>query len=129
VASPDALNVVSVAVITDEATYLLKRPQDFPPAEIPELIRLAQAGELVELYRRSRVKLRDGRSAPPLEPLFNFNINRWALYAPGTTYFLPINELSALYINVLLELFDEETGAFILDERAGMRPAGIARFA
>jgi hypothetical protein len=129
VASADAVHTVAVAVINDEATYLLKRPQDFPPAEIPELIRLAAAGELVELYRRSRVRLCDGRVAPPLEPFYNFNINRWSLYAPGTTYFLPINELTALYINVLLEVFDEEMGGFLLDERAGLRPAGIARFA
>jgi hypothetical protein len=34
-----------------------------------------------------------------------------------------------MYINGLLEIFNETTGAFVLDERASFRPAGIGRFA
>ena len=128
IASPDAVNGISVAVINDEGAYLLRRPQDFPRTEIPELARLAQAGELPELYRRSRVRLAEGRVKPPLDPPYNFPINRWSLYAPGTTYFLPIAELTTLYVNVLLEAFDEGMGIFIADERAGLRPAGLTRF-
>ena len=129
VASPDAINTVSVFVTNDEATYLLKRPQDFAPTEIPELIELARRGELVELYRRSRIKISDGRAVPPVEPGYNFNINRWALYAPGSTYFLPVEEMTAVYVNAMLEAFDEEMAIFVVDERANFRPAGISRFA
>jgi hypothetical protein len=129
VASPDAINTVSVFVTNDEATYLLKRPQDFEPAEIPTLVELAGRGELVELYRRSRVMTSEGRAAPPVEPTYNFNINRWALYAPGGTYLLPVQEMTAIYINAMLEAFDEEMAVFVLDERANFRPAGISRFA
>ena len=129
VASPDAINTVSVFVTNDEATYLLKRPQDFALTEIPELIELARRGELVELYRRSRIKISDGRAAPPVEPGYNFNINRWALYAPGSTYFLPVEETTAIYVNAMLEAFDEEMAIFVVDERANFRPAGISRFA
>jgi hypothetical protein len=129
VASPDAINTVAVAVTNDEAAYLLKRPQDFAPSEIPELVRLAEQGKVTELYRRSRVKIGEGRAAPPLEPGFNFNINRWSLYAPGSSYFVPINEMTAIYINALIEAFDEAMALYILDERASFRPAGLARFA
>jgi hypothetical protein len=129
VASPDAINTVSVFVTNDNATYLLKRPQDFEPAEIPTLVELAGRGELVELYRRGRVKTSGGRAAPPVEPTYNFNINRWALYAPGGTYLLPVQEMTAIYINAMLEAFDEEMAVFVLDERANFRPAGISRFA
>ena len=59
----------------------------------------------------------------------NFSINRWSLYAPGTTYFLPIIETTALTISALLELFGEDMGVFLRDERAWYRPAGISRFA
>ena len=93
VASPDAINTDSVFVTHDEATYLLKRPQDFAPDEIPTLVELGRRGELVELYRKCRIKIADGRAAPPVEPGYNFNINRWALYAPGSTYFLPVEEI------------------------------------
>jgi hypothetical protein len=73
VASPDAINTVSVVLTNDEAAYLLKRPQDSAPDEIPELIELARKGDLVELYRRSRIKISDGRAsgratARPSEP-------------------------------------------------------------
>jgi hypothetical protein len=64
VASPDAVNTVAVVVTNDHATYLLRRPQDFLPSELPDLIRLAHEGALVELYRRSRIKLCDGRAKP-----------------------------------------------------------------
>jgi hypothetical protein len=71
----------------------------------------------------------EGRAAPPVEPTYNFNINRWALYAPGGTYLLPVQEMTAIYINAMLEAFDEEMAVFVLDERANFRPAGISRFA
>ena len=128
VASPDAINAVAVVLINDQATYLLKRPQDFPPGEIPTLIGLADQGALTELYHRSRVRLADRRVAPPVTPDLNFNINRWSLYAPGSTYLLPINELTAIYLNALLEAFEPEMGLFILDERARFQPAGLAAF-
>src|SRR5262245_32742871 len=129
IASADAVNTVAVVVTNDRATYLLKRPQDFEPAEIPQLVKLARQGALVELYRRSRIELSAGRTAPPLDAKHNFSINRWSLYAPGTTYFLPIIDTSALMINALLELFDPAMGVFVRDERAWFRPAGVARFA
>src|SRR6185503_7777381 len=72
VASADAVNTVAVIVTNDQATYLLRRPQDFPAAEFPALVKLAREGALLELYRRSRVKLFDGRIAPPLDAQHNF---------------------------------------------------------
>src|SRR5215472_18708172 len=86
VASPDAVHAVAVVITNDHGTWLLKRPQDFGPSEFPELARLARAGDLTGLYRRSRIQLADRRTAPPLDPGYNFSINRWSLYAPGTTY-------------------------------------------
>ncbi len=129
ISSADAINSVSLVITNDMATYLLKRPQDFDPAELPEIIDLAQRGDMVAWYRRSRVKIDDGRAEPPVEPGYNFNINKWSLYAKGGTYLVPVNELTALYINALLETFDETMALFILDERANFRPAGIGRFA
>jgi hypothetical protein len=129
IASGDAIQTVSLIVTNDEATYLIKRAQDFAPADIPQLIDLARQQKFAEFYRRARIKIKTGRAAPPLKPLDNVNVNRWSLYAPGTSYFLPVNELTFMYINGLLEIFNEHTGAFVVDERAGFRPAGLGRFA
>ena len=65
----------------------------------------------------------------PAEPIFNINANRWSAHAPGTSYFLPVNDLTFMYVNGLLEILNETTGAFILDERNSFRPAGLGRFA
>lgn len=128
VPSGDAIQAVSLVVSNDEATYLMKRPQDFAPEEIEELACLAERGAFVELYRRSRIKIRDGRTAPTLEPLVNLHVNHWSLYPKGSSYFLPINELTFMYINGVLEILNEDTGTFIVDERASFQPAGLKRF-
>ena len=129
IASPDAVNAVSVLVTNDRGTWLIKRPQDFSPAEFVELVQLAKETALTDLYKRVRIQISDRRTAPPLDPGYNFSINRWSLYAPGTTYFLPIIETTALTINAFLELFSKEMGVFLRDERAWFRPAGVGRFA
>jgi hypothetical protein len=129
VGSGDGIQAVALIVVNDRGAWLLKRPRDFASTELEELIRLAKDRALAEAYRSARVQIKDKRVAPPLEPLFNINCNRWSLYAPGTSYFLPVNDLTFLYINGLLEIFNETTGAYLLDERAGFRPAGLGRFA
>lgn len=128
IASGDAIQTVSLVVTNDAATYLIKRPQDFSAGEVPQLIESAQQGDYSLLYRQSRIKIKDRRAAPPVVPFFNVNVNRWSLYAPGTSYFLPINELTFMYINGLLEIFNEHTGAFVVDERANFQPAGLRKF-
>jgi hypothetical protein len=100
-----------------------------PAAELPQLVQLGRSGQLTELYRRCRVKLNDHRATTPTDPLFNINANRWSAHAPGTTYFLPVNDLTFMYVNGLLEILNETTGAFLLDERNNFRPAGLAKFA
>jgi len=129
VPSGDAIQTCAMIVINPQAVYYIRRPVDFPPGEIPELIELAREGNYTELYRRSRVKIRDGRTHPPLDPFFNLNCNRWSLYDPAATYFLPVLDFTHLYINALLEMFNEHNGMYPVDERAGFRPAGIRQFA
>jgi hypothetical protein len=129
VGSGDAIQTVSVFVINEEGTYLMKRSRDFPTQEIPELIALARERDFLELYRRSRVLLSNGRTAAPLEPMYNLGVNRWSLYDGASTYLLPVNELTLLYINGMLEILDAATGAFVVDERRSFQPAGLGRFA
>jgi len=129
VASGDAIQTVALVVTNDDATYLIRRPQELAGEDFSALVQGARQGRFRELYEQTRTKIAEGRTAPPLEPLFNINVNRWSLHAPGSTYFLPINDMTFGYINGLLEVLNEATGAFILDERASLRPAGIGRFA
>jgi hypothetical protein len=129
VGSADAAHTAALVVVNDDATYLIKRPQDFAPQEFSELARLAGSGDYLEMYRRSRIKILDGRAKASLEAPSNVAANKWSLYAPGTTYFLPVADLTFLYINSLLEIFSERFGGFVIDERASYAPSGLARFA
>lgn len=128
IASGDGLQTVALVVTNDEATYLIRRPREMPATEIPELIELGKRGAFTELYRRCRVKLKAGRATTPTKPLFNINANKWSAHAPGTSYFLPVNDLTFMYINGLLEILNEHTGTFILDERNNFLPAGLSKF-
>jgi hypothetical protein len=129
VASGDGLQTVALVVTNDQATYLIRPPRGLPAGDIQQVIELGRRGAFTELYRRSRVKLRDGRATTPTDPIFNINANRWSAHAPGTSYFLPVNDLTFMYVNGLLEILNETTGAFVLDERNHFRPAGLGRFA
>ena len=129
VASADSLDTVSLIVINDNGTFFIKRPQNLSLTERDELVKLGQEGKFTEVYQQLRVKIADKRIRIPLEPGINFNINRWALYVPGSTYFLPIVDLTGIYINALLEAFEPEMGLYLVDERNHFLPAGIGRFA
>jgi hypothetical protein len=129
VASGHALHYVIVFVINDDGVWMLKRPQDYPRTEIAGLIQAAREHRLVELYEKSRVRIADRRLDVPRQVPFVPPFNQWAANLPGTSYFLPVNEFTEDYINVLLAAFGEEFGYFIVDDRQGFQPAGIARFA
>lgn len=129
IASGDGLQTVALVVTNDQATFLIRRPRELSDLTVKDLLDKAQSGSFLELYRRCRVKIKDGRSAPPVEPLFNINANRWSAHARGTTYFLPINDLTFMYVNGLLEIFNEHTRVFVVDERNHFLPAGLGAFA
>ena len=128
VASGDAMHYVILFVLNDEGVWMLRRPQDYPRSEIPALIQAAHDHTLVPLYERSRVRIAERRLDMPREVPFAAPFNKWSANLPGTTYFLPVNEFSAIYINVLLSAFSEEFAFFAVDERRRFQPAGVAPF-
>ena len=129
VASGHALHYATVFVINDEGTWMLKRPQDYPRTEIPGLIQAAREHRLTELYQAAQVRVAERRVDVPREVPYVPPFNRWAANQPGTTYFLPVNEFTEDYINVLLAAFSEDFGYFLVDDRRRFRPAGIGAFA
>lgn len=128
VASADAVHGTALFVINDNGTYLLRRPQDFPQLDVADLGELSLRRRVEELYQRLRIKLSDERTTIPREVPHMFPFNKWSTNLPGSTYFVPASDLTAMYINLLLSAFDEQMGLFILDERNGYAPAGIGKF-
>ncbi|MBV9489316.1 MAG: hypothetical protein JO069_06270 [Verrucomicrobia bacterium] len=127
--SGDAMHDCAVFVINDTGAWMLKRPQDYPREEIPQLVRDAHERRLLDLYHKARVPIADRRLDVPREVPFVAPFNKWVANVPGTTYFLPVAELSALYINLLLSAFDDDFAFFIVDDHHGYQPAGVGRFA
>jgi hypothetical protein len=129
IASGDAMHLCTVFVVNDQGAWLLRRPQDYPRGNIAGLLSAARDHRFVELYEKARVKLADCRVDIPRQVPFIAPFNKWSANVPGTTYFVPVAELTVLYINVLLSFFDEEWSFFFLDDHNGYQPAGIAKFA
>ena len=129
VASGDAAHAVVLFVLNDEGAWMLKRPQDYPRHALPELIQAGRHHQLVELYESHRVRISDRRPDVPRTLPYVPPFNKWSANRPGTTYFLPVNDVTALYINILLSAFSEEFGYFVVDDRHRFQPAGLARFA
>jgi hypothetical protein len=127
-ASADAVHGTALFVINDDGTYLLRRPQDFSLDDANALARLGREKRYEEVYDYMRLKVRNGRTSIRREVPFVFPFNKWSTNLPGATYFLPVSDLSGMYINVLLSSFDEQMAMFLVDERNNFRPAGIKQF-
>ena len=122
VPSGDALNNVLVFVMNDSGTWVLRRPQDMEDAELNKVMKLVRSGNFVEAYEVLRVQISENRATVPDEYPFTLRFNNWAANQPGTTYFLPVSEVSALYINALLWALSPDVGYYVLDERNLLNP-------
>jgi hypothetical protein len=127
--SGDALNSVLVFIMNDEGTWVMRRPQDLKDEELKASAKLVHAGQFVEAYRLLRRKVLDHRVTVPGTPPFSLPFNNWTANQPGTTYFLPVSEVSTLYINSLLWAFGNQVGYYVVDERNPLHPhAPLCRF-
>ena len=129
IASGDGIQTVSLVTVSDSGAFLYRRPQELGAKSVREVLELAERNDFESAAKVARVQISNQRPITPREPIFNINVNHWSAHAKGTTYFLPVNEMTFMYINGLLEVLNEHTGLFILDERANFRPAGLAKFA
>ncbi len=126
--SGDAMHLCTLFVVNDDGAWMLRRPQDYPRGEIEELVRLARAQRLADLYAKARIRLAPKRVDVRRQLPFIAPFNKWSANLPGTSYFVPVAELTVLYINVLLSFLDEEWAFFFLDDHNRHQPAGIERF-
>src|SRR5437588_7104808 len=81
--SADAAHLVTVFVINDDGVWLLKRPQDYPRLEVPELVKAARAQRWVDLYEKSRVRIANQRLDVPRKPPFVPPFNKWSANLRG----------------------------------------------
>ncbi len=129
VGSADAGASVSLVVVSERGTFLVPRPSEVDFETFQEGVRLNHELRFDEAYRLIRLQISDKPLHPSTLPIRNIPMNTWDVYHPGTTYFIPINDITFLYINAALTFLSPQMGAFFLDERRMFRPAGLGPFA
>lgn len=74
------------------------------------------------------VELQASRMEIPREVPFMLPFNQWHANRPGTTLFIPVTNVALLYLNLLLMLFSEECGYFVVDTDNANAPCGLGAF-
>lgn len=74
------------------------------------------------------IQLQSSRLDIPREAPFMLPFNQWYSNRPGTTLFIPVTNIASLYLNLLLMMFSEETGYFIVDTDNGNAGCGLDAF-
>ena len=128
--SADAVATATLFVMSDDGTYLLPRPQDLAADEFDALVTLGRERRYREAYERMRVRLSDRRTEIPRALPFTPPFNKWSANLPGSTYFVPVTEVTALYLTILFAALGEQFAYFFHDDRDWFtRAAGMARHA
>ncbi len=127
--SADAVATATLAIMNDDGTFLMPRPQDLPSDEFETLVTMGREHRYTEVYERTRIRLADRRAGIPRELPFTPPFNKWSANLPAATYFVPVSEVTALYLTILFAALGEQFAYFFHDDRDWLtRPAGIARF-
>ena len=74
------------------------------------------------------VRLQPSRLEIPRQAPFMLPFNQWYTNRPGTTLFLPVTNIALLYLNLLLTMFSEDMGYFIVDTDNGNAACGLDAF-
>lgn len=74
------------------------------------------------------IKLREGRIEIPREMPYMLSFNQWYVNRPGTLYLIPVTDIASVYLNLLLVLFSDECGYFVVDTDNGNAPCGLEAF-
>jgi hypothetical protein len=128
--SADAVATATLFLMRDDGTFMLPRPQDLAPDDFDVLVRLGRERRFTEAYERLRIRLSDHRAEIPRELPFTPPFNKWSANIPGATYFVPVTEVTALYLTILFAALGEEFAFFFHDDKDRLtRAAGMARFA
>jgi hypothetical protein len=128
VSSADALHAVILFITNDDGTWMLRRPQDLSAAEAELIITLLQQKQWVAAYEKLRVQISKKRTAIPRNASSQATFNFWAANRPGTTYFIPVIDHSAMYLAASFQILNPHQRFMIADDRRGWKPAGLEGF-
>lgn len=114
----------------DDGVYMVKL-FDFMPEEIAvfaSMTREEQMEKVMELSKKTRIKLEDGRADLPKSEPGLFDFNAWNCNKPGTTLFMPVTNTTVEYMVLLFIYFGAKYGFNIIDELNGGRSCGLDKW-
>jgi hypothetical protein len=118
---------------TNDTGVSVIEPQGLWASKLREVESADERSNCLRLYQQHRRRLSDRRLDIPRRspPLFGHNM--WDNNLPGTTLFMPVCDVSAALISLILMLVDGDCGRYVrghgggmhvVDDRRGFRPAG-----
>jgi hypothetical protein len=84
--------------------------------------------KILHLFRKSLIKLEDGRADLPKSEPGLFDFNAWNTNKPGTTFFIPVTNTTVEYMVLLFIYFGSKYGFNIIDELNGGRSCGLDKW-
>jgi len=128
---PSACNAHATELFytNDDGLYIMKlRDAKIDKVSIFEgLSKNEVVATIIDLFKKYRVKLKDGRAELPDSPPGLFEFNAWNANKPGTTLFFPITDLTIWYIDLLMLYCSRSYAITIVDEMHGVT-AGVDEY-
>jgi hypothetical protein len=121
VSNPCNAHTVKMFFTNDEGVFLYDPKRATKTVEIDAI---SDREKIMEYFRSDTRKIQDTRLVTAPEGVFSGQ--HWNINKPGTTLFMPIAELTELYINLLFGVFHGE-GYQLFDDIQN-RPAGIQKW-
>jgi len=104
---------------------------DFIPEDtaiFANLTREEQMEKVMELFKKNRIKLENGRAELPKGEPGLFDFNAWNCNKPGTTFFIPVTNTTVESLGLLFMSFVPKYGLNFIDELNGGRSCGLDKW-
>ncbi|MGB7290762.1 MAG: hypothetical protein WBD99_01145 [Thermodesulfobacteriota bacterium] len=116
----------------DNGVYMIKlfdlMPETGETSIFPGKSEEEKLEKVLQLFRKSQIKLQDGRAELPKGEPGLFDFNAWNTNKPGTTFFIPVTNITVEYIVLLFIYFGAKYGFNIIDELNGGRSCGLDKW-
>jgi hypothetical protein len=121
VSNPCNSHTVKLFFTNDEGVFLYDPKK---ATKVVEIDTVPDRNKIMDYYQKDTRKLQDGRLVTAPEGVFSGQ--HWNINKAGTTLFMPIADLTELYINLLFGVFHGE-GYQLFDDIQG-KPAGLKKW-
>ena len=116
----------------DNGVYMLKlfnlMPESGETSIFPGKTDEEKLDRLLKLYRQGLIKLQECRAVLPKEEPGLFDFNSWNTNKEGTTFFMPVTNITVEYMVLLFIYFGAKYGFNIIDELNGGRSCGLDKW-